>query len=95
MTMIKVRYSSVDRFSKTRSFKTIEGARKFAHAWVGRHPEIGSSYAVSGDGIGKVTAVGVTLAELFPAEEQGPPAPLYGSQEDEWPTAYEERRNGI
>jgi len=63
---IKVSYRSVDRYSKTRSFKTLEGAQKFAQEWVGKTPELGTGYAVSGDGIGKVTVDGATLTELFP-----------------------------
>jgi hypothetical protein len=64
--MIKVTYSSIDRYRVSRVYKTLERARKFAQDWVGKHPEIGSHYAVSGDGIGKVTVVGATLRELFP-----------------------------
>lgn len=63
--MIKVKYLSVDRARVTRSFKTLAGARKFAQSWVGKHPEMGSTYAVSGDGIGKITAEGAKLADLF------------------------------
>lgn len=63
--MIKLRYSSVDGYRKSASFKTVKGARKFAQHWVGKHPEIGSTYAVSGDGVGKITAEGIALAELF------------------------------
>jgi len=63
---IKVSYRSVDRCSKSRSFKTLEGAQKFAQEWVGETPEMGSFYAVSGDGIGRVTVEGATLQELFP-----------------------------
>lgn len=74
--MIKVRYSSVDGYRVSRSFKTLKGARAFAQKWVGKNPEIGSSYAVSGDGIGKIEAYGsagklsinsqdIVLAELF------------------------------
>ena len=63
--MIKVRYSTIDRFSQTRRFKTLEGARKFAVYYVGEHPEMGSSYAVSDDGVGKITVEGCTLRELF------------------------------
>lgn len=65
---IKVRYSSVDGGgAPARTFKTLKGAQKFAHQWVGAHPEIGSTYAVSGDGIGKVTVSGASLRELFPS----------------------------
>lgn len=63
---IKVSYRSVDGHTTTRTFKTLKGAQKFAHYWVGAHPEIGSTYAVSGDGIGKIMAHGATLRELFP-----------------------------
>jgi hypothetical protein len=66
-TRITVVYSSVDRVRNRRKFKTLSGARAFAHKMVGPHPEIGFRYAVSGDGIGKVTVEGVSLAELFPA----------------------------
>lgn len=63
--MIKVKYSSIDGGRKSRSFKSLKGARKFAQSWVGKYPEIGSTYAVSGDGVGKIEAEGVKLAELF------------------------------
>ncbi len=63
---IKITYSSCDWFRETRKFKTLKGARAYAHRWVGEHPEMGSRYAISGDGIGKVTVKGATLADLFP-----------------------------
>jgi hypothetical protein len=66
--MIKVVYTSIDYFRKARSFKTVAGAKKFAHKYVGAHPEIGVGYAVSSDGIGKVTVQGATLAEIFPED---------------------------
>lgn len=65
-TRIKVRYSSVDRHSETREFDSIDAAREFAQYWVGRDPEMGGSYAISGDGIGKIEVTGATLAALFP-----------------------------
>lgn len=68
--MIKVTYSTIDRFRKTRTFKTLTGARKFAQNWVGKTPEIGSTYAVSGDGVGKITVEGATLANLFGNEPE-------------------------
>lgn len=64
--MIKVRYSSVDGFSRSKTFKTLNGARKYAQEMVGEHPDMGFYYAVSFDGIGKVTVSGCSLAELFP-----------------------------
>ena len=63
--MITVRYSSIDRFSESRKFKTLTGARAYAQKWVGEHPDLGSGYAISGDGVGKITVSGVSLAELF------------------------------
>jgi hypothetical protein len=70
MSEIKVRYSSVDGYSKSRKFKSLKAASKFARERVGDHPEIGSHYAVSGDGIGKIVVEGAKLAELFPSPEQ-------------------------
>ena len=69
---MKVIYRSIDRVRIARSFKTLKGAQAFAHKWVGEHPEIATSfsvaasYAVSGDGVGKITVEGCTLAEIFP-----------------------------
>jgi hypothetical protein len=64
-------YSSIDGFRRTRSYKTLAGARRAAQEWVGSHPDIslGFRYAVSFDGVGKVHNVhGCTLADLFPNE---------------------------
>jgi len=70
--MIAIRYRTVDGANVRRTFQTINGARRFAHKWVGAHPEIGTRYAISGDGVGKITCEGCSLDDLFPA----PPAPL-------------------
>lgn len=72
---IRVTYSSVDGVRKVHAFKTLKGARAFAQERVGNHPELGNTYAVAGDGIGKVTVEGVTLADLFPAPAAEPAAP--------------------
>lgn len=64
--MIKVRYKSIDRFSQSRSFKTLKGAQRFAQKWVGPTPELGTWYAVSGDGVGRITVEGCSLEDLFP-----------------------------
>lgn len=61
---IKLRFSSLDGARWTKTFKTIEGARKAALHQIGP-PEIGSTYAVSGDGVCKVTVEGCTIKELF------------------------------
>ena len=55
---IRVHYSSIDRFSESRRFKTLTGAQKYAQKWVGPHPDQGGTYAVSFDGVGKVTVSG-------------------------------------
>ena len=69
--MIKIKYSSVDgRGSKWRSFKTLGRARVFAQYWVGKNPDIGSTCAVSGDGIGKIEVQGAKLADLFGDEKK-------------------------
>ncbi|MGC9271271.1 hypothetical protein [Acidiphilium sp.] len=65
-TIIRVRYSSIDGASRARTFTTIEAARTFAHHWVGKTPEMGGRYAISGDGIGKIEVRGTTLDILFP-----------------------------
>lgn len=64
---IRVTYRTIDRFSKSRSFKTIAGARAFAGRCVGKTPEVSSgfNYAVSYDGVGKITA-NIPVRELFP-----------------------------
>jgi hypothetical protein len=64
--MIKLRYSSVDGFTETKTFDTVEAASAYARHWIGNHPEIGSHYAVSDDGIGKIEVTGATLRQLFP-----------------------------
>ncbi len=63
---ITIRYTSCDRVSETRRYLTLAGAQRYAHGRVGEHPELGGWYAVSGDGVGKVTVTGITLARLFP-----------------------------
>ena len=64
--MIKLVYLSVDGFRKSKQFKRLAGARKYAQEMVGKHPEIGSFYAVSSDGVGTIRNVsGCRLADLF------------------------------
>lgn len=63
---ITVRYLACDGSNSTRKYKTIEGARKYAQSMVGECPERGSFYAISGDGIGRITVSGATLNDLFP-----------------------------
>lgn len=64
---IRVTYQSVDGYRQTRTFKTLAGARRFAQTWIGPTPDIGWGYAISADGIGKITVDGCGLEELFRA----------------------------
>lgn len=65
---IVVSYRSIDHFSKRRVFKSLVGARRFAHSMVGPHPDRSETfgYAVSDDGVGKVTIEGASLNDIFP-----------------------------
>jgi hypothetical protein len=63
--MIKVTYTSIDHCRKVGTFKTLAGARTFAQKWVGKRAEIGSAYAISDDGVGKITVDGCSLQALF------------------------------
>jgi hypothetical protein len=80
--MIKLYFSTIDGCRNVKRFKTLAGARKAAHERVGRYPEIGSTYAVSGDGVVKVTVAGCSLNALFDdedeAEEPTDPENIYG-----------------
>lgn len=90
MRDIKIRYSAIDGAAKTKTFKTLAKAKAYAVDRVGTGPEIGSSYAVSSDGVGKIRIEGCTWQELFPdcfgAVRVEPPAwlPPYG-EEDQMP----------
>lgn len=68
---IRVTYSTIDRFRKSQSFSTLKGAQAFAQKWVGKTPEMGGYYAVSGDGVGKIEVLGVPIEALFPNSEEG------------------------
>lgn len=64
---IRLYFSTIDNCRSTRLFKSLKGAQKAAWDRVGKHPEIGSNYAVSSDGIAKVVVSGdATMAEMFP-----------------------------
>lgn len=63
---IRVRVESIDGFRKSRKFKTLAGAQRFAQKWVGETPDLGSFYVVSYDGVVKVTCDGCRVVDLFP-----------------------------
>lgn len=64
--MIYICYSSVDGYVEERKYKSLGAAQQFAQKWVGETPELGTYYAISGDGIGKITVEGIELKHLFP-----------------------------
>jgi hypothetical protein len=65
LSEIKLHFSTLDGISKTKTFKTLKGARKAAHNWVGADADVGSSYAVSVDGVVTVRVDGATLQDIF------------------------------
>jgi hypothetical protein len=64
---IRLSFRSVDGAHWTRSYKTLKGARKEAQRYLGTGPDLGSYYAISADGIVRLTVDGCKLADLFPA----------------------------
>lgn len=69
---IRVTTSSIDGFRKSRGFKTLAGAQKFAARYVGDTPEISEAfnYAVSSYGTTKVES-SIKVAKLFPKLDDG------------------------
>lgn len=64
---IRLYFSTIDNCRSVKTFKSLKGAQKAAWDRVGKHPEIGSNYAISSDGIAKVVVSGdATMAQLFP-----------------------------
>jgi hypothetical protein len=82
---IRVTRSSIDHYRKTRKFKTLKGAQRFATEFVGQTPEVSEAfgYAVSGDGTAKVEVEGCPIADLFPALNSKP-APAAADDDDGW-----------
>ncbi len=68
--MIVLNFMGVDGSRWTRRYKTLAGARKRAQYHLGKFPEMGSFYAISGDGVVRVTCSGTTLNELFYGTDQ-------------------------
>jgi hypothetical protein len=63
--VIKVRYSSVDGCKRNATFGTLARAQAWAQEWIGKG-NVGTNYAVSNDGIGKIECEGCRIEELFP-----------------------------
>lgn len=73
---IKLKFSSVDGARWYRRYATKEGARAAIIKQLG-NPEVGWTYAISGDGICKVMVSGdATILELFPPLVMKPAAEL-------------------
>ena len=68
---ITLRYESVDGFREAKKFTTLKGARAYAKRRIGNPFDIGSYYAVSADGIGRLEAEGASLAELLDGDADG------------------------
>ena len=64
--MIRVTYHSIDGHKESITFTYLSPAQRWAQRWIGKAPSLGSTYAVSDDGIGKITVEGATLKEIFP-----------------------------
>jgi len=67
--VITLTYQTVDGVDRTKKYKTLVGAQKFAQEWVGVRPEVfkGSLYAVSADGIGVMYWSGINPEQLWPS----------------------------
>lgn len=72
MTQIRVVYSAVDGANAVYRTYDLPKAQAFAQKWVGETPSIGTGYAVSDDGIGKITVSGCELLDLFPKLKPAP-----------------------
>lgn len=62
---IEIRYRACDGFSAVKKFKTLAGARRYAQKMVDTAVEFGPYYAVSFDGIGRITVTGIDIKKLF------------------------------
>ncbi len=100
--MITLRFSTIDGVRKTHKYSTLAGARKKALSWVGPVDSTSGSYAVSSDGVVKVTCKGCTLTELFSTEPvKGKPVPgerffiICDYEGGHWPGAYSTREEAL
>ena len=86
MTSVTLRVTTTDRFNSKRSFKTLKGARAFAHRYVGKHPDVSETfrYAVGAFGDVKVEWDGCTSGELFPEEAE----PARSGDREDRPSEY-------
>ena len=66
---ITLKFRFVEGGSKTKTFKTLQGAQKAAHHQIGAHPSLGSTYAVDDWGCCTLRVEGCTLQDLFPSRQ--------------------------
>lgn len=66
--MILFCYTSIDGAERREAFFSLDAARERAQYWMGKHPTLGTFYAVTDDGIGRLEITGgeATLQDLFP-----------------------------
>ncbi len=64
-TAITVYYRAIDGYTETGLFTNLEDATVYAHNKVGVKADLGFNYAVSFDGVGKVTVVGCALTDIW------------------------------
>jgi len=67
--MITLKYLAVDGFRTEKTFSSLKEAQEFAVLWAGARCEVGRTYAITYDGVGRLTWTGVTAEELFPKED--------------------------
>ena len=64
--MIKTTYRAIDGYTEEQVFSDLDDAITYAHKQIGSKVEIGSGYAVSYDGVGKITVIGCLLKDIWP-----------------------------
>ncbi len=68
--MIAVHNQASDGWSEIRFYKTLKGAREYCKKYLGQYFDFGvgftGAYAISGDGINRLTVEGTTFTDLFP-----------------------------
>jgi len=62
---MKIFYESIDGYTEAKEFTDIIKAKEYAKECVGSYYNIGFFYAISNDGVGKITCEGITLKELL------------------------------
>ncbi len=63
--LIRVVITTIEGTGIVRSFDSVEKAREFARKYVGEKPEIGSTCAISVDGVCRAEVYNVSLHEIF------------------------------